>query len=79
MRPRVVVDPDKLAAERAEVVRLLTRAQQHTGPYWPEAITNLERLATAEVPDVVAARITYQSGYHVTDGQASAEWAGYRP
>ena len=79
MRPRVTADPDKLAAERAEVARLLARARERTGPYWSEAVANLERLATAEVPDVVAARIAYQSGYHVTDGQASAACAGYRP
>lgn len=79
MRPRLTADPDKIEAERDEVARLLARARERTGPYWPGAVANLERLAAAEVPDVVAARIAYQSGYHVTDGQASAACAGYRP
>ena len=79
MRPRLTADPDKIEAERDEVARLLARARERAGPHWSEAVANLERLAAAEVPDVVAARIAYQHGYHVTDGQASAEWAGYRP
>ena len=48
---------------------------------WDEARERLGQLATADLPDVIAARRAYQYGRrrHVFDEQASAAWEGYRP